>query len=270
MDTIQFIFQTFHNYSDSSCLMALALIALLYLWLTEEDRSLRCGLIYLSVAMFTIFFIPIYGYVVMHLVLEQAVYYRMLWYVPVSVLIAYAVIRVVIRAKSVRRRVVTVLASLFIVVACGSCVFTDGTYVKAENKYHLPQYVIDVADVLHRDSTRVNATLPPEFVQFIRQYDTQINLVYGRDSLVQGWGNDDTLYDLMVAPTYDIQSIQYYTRKWGGLSIVLDSRRPYSRPMEDFHFTCVATVENYEVYIYDEFIEACYPEYQYLLPETAE
>ena len=265
MDTIQSIVQIYENYSGSSCLIALALVALLYLWLTEEDKSVRCGLIYMSVSMLLIFFLPVYAYVVMHFLLEEALYYRMLWYVPMSGLIAYAAVRVIIRAKTVVRRVVTGIAFLLILAGTGSCVFTDGTYTRAQNAYHLPREVIEVADILHREDTKAYAVLPPEFVQFIRQYDTQICLVYGRASLVEGWNDGNEVYDLMIAPVYDIDQIQYHTRKNSGGCFVLDNRKAMSGDPHDYGFTLVAVVGNYNVYIMNDFIEAYYPEYLELI-----
>ena len=74
-------------YNGDSFLIPLFLIALLFLWVTEKDRKVRVVLLYLVAALVVVFLCPVYAWIGMKI--DQDVYYRVLWSLPVGVLVCY-------------------------------------------------------------------------------------------------------------------------------------------------------------------------------------
>lgn len=117
-EIIQTITSIYRSYSGSSIFMLLVLIALLYLWITEDKKDTVTVLVYLVTGLFALFFIPFYAYVIIHFILEEEVYYRMLWLVPTACIFAYAAVRALIRTQGLfRRGVVAFLLICFLAEA---------------------------------------------------------------------------------------------------------------------------------------------------------
>ncbi|MBR3683857.1 MAG: hypothetical protein IKL78_03160 [Lachnospiraceae bacterium] len=249
LETIQSVVDIYKNYSGTSVLMLLVLIALLYLWVTHKEKSPLTILLYVVTTLYALFFIPVYSYVVIHFLLEEEVYYRMLWLVPSAMLFAYVSVKALIHAGSVQRRIVTAGMIVGIVAGTGSMVFTDGTYTKAENVYHLPQDVIDVVDIINSGDARIIAAFPPELVQYVRQYSSDVTLCYGREMLVERWGYESPLYDAIAAPILDVWTIQSEARRAYCNCIVLDNRKAIVGDLENEYYLKIATVGNYDIYI---------------------
>ena len=84
-------------YNGDSFLIPLFLIALLFLWVTEKDRKVRVVLLYLVAALVVVFLCPVYAWIGMKI--DQDVYYRVLWSLPVGVLVCYSAVRLMTRFR---------------------------------------------------------------------------------------------------------------------------------------------------------------------------
>ena len=72
----------------------LFLVALIYLLLTEKDRKIRLVLVESSLVITILFFFPLFK-LVMDKVEEAGTYYRILWILPMTVMIAYAGVKLI-------------------------------------------------------------------------------------------------------------------------------------------------------------------------------
>ena len=82
----------FQNYCGSGWYPVLFLAALLYLLVTEKKKQIRVVLVESSLVITVLFFLP-FTKTVMNLLGEGETYYRILWLLPMAVVIAYAGIR---------------------------------------------------------------------------------------------------------------------------------------------------------------------------------
>ncbi len=152
----------------------------------------RLVLCWLSLALLLTYLCPLYYRLyVLHLD-SHGTYYRMLWLLPVTVTIGYAACR----AIYVHRRVGAVIACA-VLILCGSFTYASADSSRAENAYHVPQYVIDLADEMVRDVPGVNvyACVPLEMLFYLRQYDADVCLVYGREAVEPAWGYYNETYE---------------------------------------------------------------------------
>lgn len=251
-EVIRTTFAIYKNYGGSSMMTVFVIAAIVYLWITEEKKEIKILFVYLTAVIGALFFFPLFAYVAMHFFLDSQVYYRLLWLVPMGMIVSYAAVKVISQIELKRKRALTgILIALFIMQS-GSLVYCNPMVTKTENLYHLPASVISVADVMHVEGRDVKAVVPGEMLQFIRQYDASIHLAYGREALVDGWSNNP-LYEAMEKRPIHSFELTDYARQQGVEYIVLRAGTPIvgSKPIEKYQFSYLATVENYDIYIND-------------------
>ena len=89
-DTIRTLFQ---EYMGTGLIVGWYLIALLYLWFTEKDRRIRVLFLYMPLLLLFLYFNPIFARLICGATGDE-IYYRILWLLPITVVIAYAAVSV--------------------------------------------------------------------------------------------------------------------------------------------------------------------------------
>ena len=166
---------------QGNSLWILFVISLIYLFFA--DRKRRRLIVYPTLILLAIVLEPhMYGLLWQKVV--SYAYWRTFWLFPVLPVIAYAAIRFVSRAgrKIVR---LALLVVLFLAVAlCGSFVYNGaGTgFRDRQNWFKLPNEVPIIGAILldQEDSPRV--VVENELYSYIRQYSSDIRLMYGRNA----------------------------------------------------------------------------------------
>ena len=79
----------FQEYMGTGLIMIWFLISLLYLWLTEKRKHIRVMFLYVPLVLLFVFFTPLVAKLVSGLA-DGEIYYRILWLLPVTPVIAYA------------------------------------------------------------------------------------------------------------------------------------------------------------------------------------
>ncbi|MBO5093247.1 MAG: hypothetical protein J6C33_02690 [Lachnospiraceae bacterium] len=251
-EVIQTILTIYKNYGSSSMMTMLVIAAVVYLWVTEEKKEIRQLFVYLTAGLAVLFFFPPFAYIAMHFFLDSGVYYRILWLIPMGMIVSYAAAKAVGQIEVRRKRIVVGILLSLLLMQGGSLIYANPMVTKAENPYHLPKAVISVADVMHVEGRDVKAVVPAEMLQFIRQYDASIHLAYGRDVLVKGWGSNP-LYEAMEANPVRSYAITDYGKQQGVEYIVLRTGTPIvgTKPISQYEFSYLTTVDNYDIYIFD-------------------
>lgn len=184
-------------------LFAAALLCCFFLG--KQERKV---LFWPSVLVLIFFFNPFfYKYVGTRFL--SGVYWRLLWMLPISFVIAYALTRLVagIRREWLRAGVI-VLACICIAVS-GQAIFTTDTYQEKENEYELPEAAIHISDYImgRLQSWKETVIVPNELLCSIRQYSTSVCLLYGRNSggFISEIGEDEAkVFAEMSSQTPDV------------------------------------------------------------------
>lgn len=145
-------------------------------------KGTRKKLFWPSVFVMLFFFNPIfYAYVGTRFL--SGIYWRLLWMLPISFVIAYVFTQMSYKIKKEFVRIGAVILSCVCIIVTGERIFTGETYNEKENDYELPQSAIDISDVMmaHLQSWKETAIVPNEFLCYIRQYTCSIGLLYGRN-----------------------------------------------------------------------------------------
>ena len=236
-------------YNNESFLIPLFLIALLFLWMTEKDRKVRVVLLYFAAALSVVFLCPLYAWIGMKI--DADVYYRVLWSLPMGILVCYSVVKLMTRFRSTFAKVLIFFMAVLTIMINGDLVYTKSMHVKSGNAYHIPQIVIDVADALKLENYSPIAVLPAELLPFLRQYTADIFTPYGRNILEPAWTFQNELYDAMEGDhnAYDVAEVARCARNHQCAFVVLSSRKQMNGSMEEQGYFLFRFVQGYFIYM---------------------
>ncbi len=235
----------FKQYGGNGFMLVLFAAALIYLLITEKDYRKKMVIAIAPAIVLVGFFIP-FTRIAYVAVLDDGAdtYYRILWLLPMGVCIAYAGCKLF----AAHRRIGTVAVSALIIL-CGSIVYKNQYMQRAENLYHIPQVAIDVCDVISpkEGEPRVRAVFPEELVHFVRQYDTNIMMPYGRDIIA--WKYYNAVHEAYEnVETINAEELLAATRETKCRYIVMPKGRSIDVDLEDMGLTLIAEVDAYNIY----------------------
>lgn len=236
-------------YNNDSFLIPLFLIALLFLWITEKDRKLRVVLLYLVAAITVVFLCPLYAWAGMQI--DEDIYYRVFWMLPIGLLVCYSAVRLMIRFRSAVSKAVVFVLTLLVICINGDLVYTKTFHIKSVNAYHIPQQVIAVADAIRQENYKPVAVMPAELLPFLRQYTAEIYTPYGRNILEPAWTFHNELYDAMEGDSavYDVAEVARCARNERCAFVVLSVAKQMKGSMEEQGYFMVGFVEGYFIYM---------------------
>ena len=226
-------------YNNNSFLVPLFLIALLLLWMMEKDRKLRVALVYLVTGVAVIFLCPLYAWIGMRI--DEDVYYRVLWSLPMGILVCYSAVKLMTRWKTLLSKGLVFILTILLIMMNGKFVYANTLHFKSVNLYHIPQQVIDVADALKLDNYRPIAVLPAELLPFFRQYTADIYTPYGRNILEPAWTFQNELYD--------VQEVARCARNEHCAFVVLSCAKQMQGSMEEQGYFLFRFVQGYYIYM---------------------
>lgn len=160
-------------------LLFVAALVCCFFWGRQERKKL----FWPSVLVLIFFFNPVfYKYVGMRFL--AGVYWRLLWMLPVSFVIAYTLTRLVGGIQKNILRVVAIVAACGCIILTGDPVFSETTYREKENDYELPAAALEIADYVMGglQSWKETIIVPNELLCSIRQYSASACLLYGRNA----------------------------------------------------------------------------------------
>lgn len=238
------ILEIFKAYNGTGYYCILFIAALLYLWFTEEDKHIRILLVITPSIIQILFFIP-YFYMLYN-VLDEGTYYRILWLLPMTLVIAYSACRVIGTHLRLGVAVVGVILAL-----SGTFVYSSANISRAENAYNLPQEVIDICDMVKPEEgkERVWAAFPPILVHYVRQYTTTIQLPFGRDSMVDSWKRlDNPLFDLYMSPQMPVDELTKLSTDYYCNYVIVEKEKGVIGEPGDYGLEYMGSTENFDVY----------------------
>lgn len=186
------IIELFQNYMGTGLLIGWFLLSVVYLLWNEKRKQMRILFVYMPLVLLLLFFNPLFAKVVYRLG-DSEIYYRILWLIPMTVIIAYAGVLFYGKKKG-RARILTAAVLAVLIMVSGNYVYDDVFFHKAENQYHVPEAVVDICDAIRVEGREVLALFPADMVQYVRQYDPTICMPYGREQTVDRWGYYNELY----------------------------------------------------------------------------
>ena len=229
----------------------LLLISSIYLIVKESDVRMKIIFGVMPFVVVSGFLFPITKKLFVKVAkLENAnTYYRILWIIPMYVTIAYAFTKYIASLNSTVKKRIAVGAAAVVIIITGSCVYANEHVYMAENMYHLPQSVIDICDRIKptEDEGTVRAAFTPELVYFVRQYDPNILMPYGRDYVDHDYYTG-VLKVMKEEGKIEIQELLYYTRVDLDRYIILPTDKKLNEDIQAFDVKLIDTIDGYNIY----------------------
>lgn len=221
------------------------LVALFYLLLTEKDKIKRALFVYIPAAILIVFILPpVYKFYTQY---EQSnTYYRMLWLIPSSISIIYAFLNI-FKDK--------VLLGVFItsalIILTGHYSYYGSTVLDASNVYKIPQSAINICDFVEEQSDNDGAKIavPASLVAYIRQYDTQITMPYGREVIMpERYNTDNEIYKQLESDKVNSKKLASAAKEQGCEFIVAYDYVSFTSSMESYGYKLLRHVNGYNIY----------------------
>ncbi|MCR5671151.1 MAG: hypothetical protein K6G10_09110 [Butyrivibrio sp.] len=239
-------------YAGNYLLLFLFTVAAVFIAITEKDLKKKIVLGILPIVILLGFLFPVTKIVYVAAFDDGSdTYYRLLWLIPTYAVIGYAFCKFIFGLGSRVYQRIALVVSLAAIAVTGSLVYMNPYVSKAQNFYHIPQNVIDICDVIApaEGEPRVRAAFPSELVHFVRQYDTDILMPYGREMVVTQWDYYNVVYEAMEKPEeINAKELLEATRVTTCSYIVLADDRKIDEDLTDLGLELVTKVDKYNIY----------------------
>lgn len=236
----------YEGYIGTGMIAGLFLVAVIYLYVAEKNKTTRIIFLYIPVLTLILYFCPLFAAIVYRFAGEE-IYYRLLWLVPIVPVLAYTAIKIISGCEG-KKRIITGLAMSGMVFLSGSLVYKSPYFSVAENVYHVPQTVVETCDEIKVENQWVMAVFPSEFIQYIRQYEPMICMPYGREMLVERWNFEADFFDLMEAEILDTERIAEEAKKWSCLYIIVPASKEQTGSFSDSGYEQFDEIGGYYIY----------------------
>ncbi len=237
----------FKQYGGNGYLLFLFGAALLYLLIAEKDLRKKIVVAIVPAIILVGFFVPFTRIAYVAILDDGAdTYYRLLWLLPMSVCVSYAGCKLFAKHKRIGTAVIGA-----VIILCGSLVYKNEYVSRAQNLYHIPQVVINICDKISPEEgePRVRAVFPKELVHFVRQYDTDILMPYGRDIIASQWNYYNAVHEVFEKPeTINAEELLAATRETKCRYIVMWQDRSIDVSLEEMGLILVDNVDGYNIY----------------------
>jgi hypothetical protein len=245
----------FQKYMGQGLITVWFLLSVIYLFITEKKKEIRVMFVYFPIVILLLFFNPWFAGII-YSVLDEEIYYRLLWMLPVTIVIAYTIVSVwsKLSDKNTGKNLCTkktcfAMAAVLLIAVSGRFIYTDTYFHPAENIYHVPECVVEICDAIELEGREVTAVFPSELLQYVRQYSGTVCMPYGREVLVDRWNVFNDLYALMESDLVDAQALTSEARSQKCVYIVLPDDKKITGSMEACDFMEFYRTDGYIVYI---------------------
>ncbi len=256
LNYLQLNISTLINYAGTGFLLVLYALSYVYLFIAEKDDRKRTFFIWIPAVLWLAFMMPPVRWLFIKLIDSGDTYYRMLWLIPVSATISHAAVKL-----SSGYRLIGLVAVSAVIVLCGSSVYNakagDVNIVSAaQNPYHIPDEAIEVAELVKKtdEGHKIRAVMPEEMTFYVRQYDTDVYLAFGRE-MVMGFPAANGMYEVMTANPVDVWELIRKGRERLVSAYVFGRYQLLSDDPEEYGLIKLGETENYKVYYDPEELE---------------
>lgn len=239
----------FKLYTGLKFLFVLTLAAFVYLLVAEKNKNIRLLFVYAPVLILALFLFPVSRKLFVAAGLDGETYYRVLWTIPMGMITAYGACKFF-----ARHRRIGLIVTGGLIMLCGDYVY-DSTYIsKAENLYHIPDTVISICELIHPEDAdenlQVTVVVPEELTYFIRQYDSDIRMPYGREMVASQWDYYHPIHAAMEeTEVIDLKSLVDACREEYCQYIVLSPTRKTQGDPGELGLVLLAEIDGYRVYL---------------------
>ncbi len=240
------VVELFREFMGTGLILILYLISLVYLFVREKRQVVRILLIYVPLVLLLFYFNPLFADLVYGLAGAE-VYYRILWLLPITIVIAYTCVQIYGELKGPVKSLWAIAAAVVIALS-GSYIYSNPHFQKAQNMYHVPDAVVNICDTIVVPGREVMVVFPIELVQYVRQYTPLVCMPYGREMIVERWHYQNDLHDVMESEPIDLRQLAPLAKEARCHYVVLRKDSVVIGNLAAANWSFVKETDGYEIY----------------------
>lgn len=243
----EIILDSYAKYTADAIVQLLVIGSIIFL-LIKEKKSENRLLAYYSIVLIAAVCFPIIAYIITKIT-GASVYWRVFWLIPSVIIISLSATKLIEQLGKKSQQRIWFLAILIAIMIGGKSVYRSGNFEKSTNMYKLPQEVIELCEMVAPDEGTTKMIVPETIISYIRQYNPNIKLLYGRNI-----GKDyqkGKRYRVLLqlnSSDPDYEYITTYTKKKQCIFVVLDNTTNDLSEMEKYGYEFFGSTLHYSVY----------------------
>lgn len=226
-------------YSGFGINLALVWIAVIYLYIQEENKQKRNFMYFVLVMMFLLLN-PFTANNIVTFYMENESYHRIFAIIPAAALIAYAMTKAVSEEKKKTTRLTLLGGFIVILLISVNFNFTTENIAMAENRYKVSDETWELQQIVSRMGD-VYVIAPREVSEQLREYDVSFRVMGGDE---EKWG----IINDISQNWSDSEKIRDYALAYGANCIICPKGEE-TGVLDAESFSLVAETENYWVYV---------------------
>jgi hypothetical protein len=247
-DGLQIVQEAYDKYAAAG-VDALLLISSVTILLIKGKKSENNKLAYYIITVLIILFIPPVAFIFAKYFIGDDVYWRVLWTVPSVIIIALIGTKLIEQMGKKPSQRILLLAILLVIVLGGKGVYRSENFTKSTNLYKLPQEAVDICELVAPNGKTTKIVVPETIVSYIRQYNPNINLLYGRNMGKDYKRGRKYRFLLELNSTNpDIQFIAEYAQEKECEYVVFENISSGVEQMTNYGYEIFGNTENYTVF----------------------
>lgn len=231
--------------------LILFLLALGYLCVCRREKEHRKFWVSYTVVFAVIFFCPLTAKIIMDYCIGESVYWRMMWLLPIPLVIAYVCARLAGKQKKPPLQIACFALLAALIIAGGKNMYfgEGGRLEKADNINKIPAEVTLICETILQDGDPQEvkkAVIPDWLTGFIRQYTPQIEMAFGR------WGGEGKaskrIYKQMTSGDPDFEVVAENARKLLCAYLVYWVTQEQDELLQEMGYVPIGQVNGYIIY----------------------
>ena len=240
-------------FSQGSIAVPVGIILLLALTLFSSNRLIKNYIAFPSIIILVFINNPLsIKWIVESGIMIPERFVRVYWLIPFVFIFAYVFSMITTWKKNqIIKMPIAVILVLFIVFM-GKYMFTEDVFTPMANLYKIPQDAIDVCELIEEDVSKqgkdirqIRTVVPSSLESYIRQYDANIKLLYGRNETV---GGAEYIRELMKENELMVDELTSGCLEFKCYYIVVDKTKPKVGDFESGGYKILGETDNYSIY----------------------
>lgn len=244
----QFVQDAYQIYTSNG-IIQLLLIGSFIIILINDKKEENIHLVYYCITALVIILFPPIAFVFGKYFIGESVYWRVFWLMPSGILIALVLTKLLERINRRYQKQLFMIAIVLVLVLGGKNIFNSNNYSKSTNYYKLPQEVIEICEMVAPNGSNTKMVVPETIVSYIRQYNPNINLLYGRNlGKDKQKGKKYKILLQLNSSEPDTKYIAKYTKKKDCKYVVFDNSSIGIEEIEQYGYKLYGVTDSYTVF----------------------
>lgn len=236
------------EFNDEGLHIILMVLGMLYIGLNQKEKKHRAIMIGYTIIFFVVYFFPPVIWF-MDKVIGDLVYWRMLWLVPMPMVIAYSMVQTWDRIQGKVKKAGLLITYVVLLALLGQNVYLQDSPFEARSNWEkLPEAPVAIVDAINanRDSKDDYALVaaPEDMVVYLMQYDGSLRQVYGRKGLVRS----RYLKKKLAEPVKRVKRFVRALRRHNVNYVVMKKTQKLKKRMKKQGFVMIGNVGDYLIF----------------------